>query len=148
MIKTDMIEMAKQLGRAIANSKQMQELKEAEARVIMDKEARELYQKYIQEKFKRQKAELLNKKIASDFKEIENLAKNNHLVGRLISCQESFNQLIKNINAVMVFAIEESPVDGCFKGCPRNCAKCMEGAWDYRDGHTNGEAIQRNQSKI
>ena len=138
----DILKMAKQLGEAIAASTEMQELKKAEAMLMLDREAKELYQKYMKAKFKKQKAELLNKNVPSDFREIENRALKNPLLKRLISCQESFNRLIKNVNAVMAFAIEETPLDGgCFKKCHGNCGKCTEGVVNSCDGYTDDKTI-------
>jgi len=134
--------MAKQLGEAIAESKEMQELKDAEAIMVQDHEAKDLYRKYTETKFKKQQAELFNKSIPADYMEIENQARKHPLLNRLISCQEAFNGLIRHINAIMAFAIENTPVNnGCFKGCHGNCGKCMEGVFNTGDGYTDDKTV-------
>jgi len=138
----DILQMAKQLGEAIAESKEMQELKEAEAVMMQDPGAKEVYRKYTESKFKKQQAELLNKNIPADYTEIENRARKHPLLSRLISCQEAFNGLIRQVNAVMTFAIENAPVNtGCFRRCHGNCGKCMEGVFNTGDGYTDDKTI-------
>ncbi|HHW02762.1 MAG TPA: YlbF family regulator [Thermoanaerobacterales bacterium] len=137
----DILKMAKQLGEAIAGSKEMRELKKAEATLMVDREAKDLYQKYREAKFKKLRAELLYKDSPSDIAEIEDRALKNPLIKRLISCQESFSRLIKNVNAVMAFAIENAPLDGgCFKGCHGNCDICTKEVFDFH-GYTDDKTI-------
>lgn len=134
--------MAKQLGEAIAESKEMKELKDAEAMMLQDPEAKNLYRKYTESKFKKQRAELFNKSVPADYTEIENRARKHPALNRLISCQEAFSSLIRQVNAVMAFSIENVPVSGgCFRRCHGNCSKCMEGVFNTSDGYTDDKTV-------
>jgi len=142
---TDIIQLAKKLGESIANSDEMRMLKKAEAAVELNSEAKDIFVKYQEAKLNNIRYELIGQGSSNVFAQIEKKAMENPLVADLIKKQESFNNLIKTVNAVMAHSIEKTPVTGCFRECSHDCGKCKEGVFSITHGYTDDDTVQRDK---
>jgi len=88
---TDIFKLAKKLGESIANSEEMKMLKEAEAVIELNKEAKDIFVKYQEAKLNKLRNEIIGKNSTVDFSQIEKKALENPLVADLIKKQENFN---------------------------------------------------------
>ena len=141
---TDIFKLAKKLGESIANSEEMKMLKEAEAVIELNKEAKDIFVKYQEAKLNKLRNEIIGKNSTVDFSQIEKKALENPLVADLIKKQENFNNLVRTVNAIMAYSIQNTPVKGCFRVCSHDCGKCKEGVFYSTHGYTDDKTIQRD----
>lgn len=121
----DIIEKAKELGQAIANSEEMNRLKQAEADIENDEKARELLNDYkqLQIEVVRATKEGREKAVVDSIKD-RLLDKQEEInlyetTKRYIDAKSSFDGFMKTINNVMIYSITgEEPCS------PTKCGTC------------------------
>lgn len=119
----DIIQMAKDLGQAIASSQQMEDLKKSELALENDPKAKQLFDDYKNLQIEMVCAVKEQKETIDGIRE-KLVAKQNELneypvTDAYIKAKSSFDSLIKTVNEVITFSITgEEPCS------PKKCASC------------------------
>lgn len=121
----DALILAKELGEAIANSKEMNELKEADARLQDDQMGTALMNEYKQMQIElvRASREKRDNETLDEIKEMlikkQQQMNDYEITGRYLETKSAFDKFMKNINDIITFAITgETPC------APDKCGSC------------------------
>ena len=127
----DIMDMAKDLGQAIAESKEMRDMKTAETIQAGDKEAQELIKNYniaAMEAAKKMRAEGITKEQAESIRqelgeEFLKLEQNQNILN-YISSKKTFEDMVKNVNGVLSYYITGKEQSGCSESGCGGCSGC------------------------
>lgn len=126
-MKVDVFEAAKQLGNLIASSDKMTRLKDAEAKLEDNAEARELMDKYkeLQVNLVRATKSRVSPQELDSLKEelmaCQNVLNENPVTKEYLESKSDFDSFTKTINKVIEYAMTGDEGEGC---SPSKCGGC------------------------
>ena len=122
------IDKARELGEEIASSKELDEMREAEAAMMNNPEANSLVREFNEKQrtymdLKSKGANLTDEQI-SEVEDMESMVLDNPLIVDFFRKQQNFERIIEEINDIIAKAIsgEES---GCSDECCSSCSGCQ-----------------------
>ncbi|MGF7186628.1 cell fate (sporulation/competence/biofilm development) regulator YlbF (YheA/YmcA/DUF963 family) [Desulfitispora alkaliphila] len=121
------IEQAKTLGAAIASSPELEQLKNAEARMTVDPTAGEIIQEFQQKQQELQQLQMQGKELTEEQKQavesLEAKMQGNDSISSYMKAQQDFEQLLQQVNTIISSAI--SGDQGCSdSSCGSGCSGC------------------------
>lgn len=124
------LEKARELADEIATSPELRKVKEAELRLMLDMESRELI-----EEFQTIQMEAINsgvnyEDLPEDVKEklesLENKMSDNEIIKEYMTLNQELNQILEAINMMISSALSDNQESGCGGGC--SSSDCGDGS--------------------
>lgn len=120
------IEKAKTLGEAIANSKELEELKNSEARMSVDPAASDIIKEFQAKQQELQQLQMQGQQMTDDHKKsvelIEGKMKSNESISSYMEAQQNFEKLLQEVNQIISASISGQD---CSEGdCSSGCSSC------------------------
>jgi cell fate (sporulation/competence/biofilm development) regulator YlbF (YheA/YmcA/DUF963 family) len=120
----EIIKMAFELGNAVAQSEEIEELKASQTRVTQDHTAYDLIMSYQDAKSKMenklQDGLSLGQAEQANLKNLEQELKSNSIINELMAAQEKFDNLMQAV----YFAMNQALSGGCSSGCDSCGGSC------------------------
>lgn len=128
---TEVLEKARELGEAIANSKELKEMHLAEVAMLQNEEAKKILDEFQEKQRVFQKLQAAGNKLTESQKKevtaLEEKMVNNPLINNFLKKQQNFEKVLDELNKIIEEAIGSS-YNTCEDGyCSGNCNGCSNG---------------------
>lgn len=124
------MEKAMELGQEIANSVELNEMKNAELAMLQNEEAKKIIEGFNQKQqyymeLQRQGQELTASQ-KEDVKQVEEAMLDNPLIYNFFKAQQNFERILEQINNIISQAIMGNSASSCSDDCCTSCSGCGE----------------------
>lgn len=122
------LDKARELGEEIASSKELEEMRDAEAAMINNPDANSLVREFNEKQRKymdlKSKGANLTDEQISEVEDLENMVLDNPLIVDFFRKQQNFERIIEEINDIIARAIS-GEASGCSDDCCSSCSGCQ-----------------------